>query len=280
MSREDMCCDRRVAGGALLAAALFLATGGAGAAAEGSRRTIEPGAGSEGAILLEASGDFDGDGRVDRATAAVETGAIRVAYGETDGTFSVPVQVATAPVPARLQRADLNGDLQDDLEVYSARGALHVLLGGRDRAFETIGPLGQTSSSEGAAGVPAPEGHPSCLSPPFDPRPHGYWNFTIDLGGVEVRDGALLWWATECETDVQAFNVVRLLFRDATFDRIQLNAGSIPCQGCDDGLGYAYTYLLPRHRSVHNLFIEAVFTDGRVKYLGPPAISTRPFPYP
>ncbi len=279
MNRDEPRRDLGVAGAAILAAALVLATSAPGTA-EGLRRVIDEGAGTEGAPPLEASGDFDGDGRVDRATVAVDTGAIRVAYGETNGTFSVPVQVAITRNPARLQTADLNGDLQDDLEVYSTMGALHVLLGRAAPAFDVIGPLGEASSSADATGDPGLDGHPSCLAPPFDPRPHGYWNFTIDLGGLEFRDGALLSWATDCEINVLGFNVVRLLFRGSTFERIRLNAAPIDCLGCDDGIGYGYTYLLPRHRSIHNLYIEAVFRDGRAKYLGPPAVSTRPFPYP
>jgi len=279
MNRDGPRRELRVAGGVILAVALVLANDAPGTA-EGSRRVIGEGNGTEGVPSLEASGDFDGDGRADRVTVAVDTGAIRVAYGEMNGTFSVPVQVATARNPARLQTADLNGDLQDDIEVYSTRGALHVLLGRTAPAFDVIGPLGEMSSSDGAPGDPGLDTHPSCLAPPFDPAPHGFWNFTIDLGGLEFRDGALLSWATDCEIDVLGFNVVRLLFRGSTFERIQLNAAPIACQGCDDGIGYGYTYLLPRHRSIHNLYIEAVLRDGRAKYLGPPALSTRPFPYP
>ena len=279
MNREEPHRDLRVTGGAILAVALVLAYGEPGRA-ESSRRVIGEGMETEGAPSLEASGDFNGDGRPDRVTVAVDTGAIRVAYGETNGTFSAPLQVATALEPARLLTADLNGDLQDDLEVYSKRGALHVLLGRAAPAFDVIGPLGETSSSVGGPGDPGLDGHPSCLAPPFDPRPHGFWNFTIDLGGLEFRDGALISWSTDCEIDVQGFNVVRLLFRGSTFERIQLNAAPIACQGCDDGNGYGYTYLLPRHRSIHNLFIEAVFIDGRAKYLGPAVVSTKPFPNP
>jgi hypothetical protein len=279
MNRDQLRRDLRGAGGAILAVALVLANGAPGAA-EGSRRVIDEGQGTEGAPSLEASGDFDGDGRADRVTVSVDTGAIRVAYGEMNGTLSAPVQVATAHDPARLQTADLNGDLQDDLEVYSTRGALHVLLGRAAPAFDVIGPLGEAPSSDGAPADPGLDTHPSCLAPPFDPRPHGFWNFTIDLGGLEFRDGALLSWATDCEIAVQGFNVVRLLFRGSTVERIQLNGAPIACQGCDDGIGYGYTFLVPRHRSIHNLFIEAVFIDGRAKYLGPPAVSTRPYLYP
>jgi hypothetical protein len=164
--------------------------------------------------------------------------------------------------------------------VYSARGVLHVLLGRAGRVFEVIGPLGEASRSYDAVQDPVVEGHPTCLAPPFDPAPHGYWNFTIDLGGLEIRGGALLWWATDCESEVRNFNVVRLLFQGGRVKRVQLNAEPIPCQGCTNSLGYGYSYLLPRHRGIHNLFIEAVLTDGRVKYLGPGVINMMPFRYP
>ena len=279
-SRDRFRRRRRVSHALLLASLIVLAAGGVTAA-----QRIQQGDGPSGGepTAVEANittGDFDGDGRIDQAAIAGDGGAIRVTYGEADGTFSAPVLVPAGDHPARLQMADLNGDLQDDLAVFSERGVLRVLLGGAGRAFEAIGPLGEASSSSLAARDPVVEGHPSCLDPPFDPRPHGYWNFTIDLGGLEIRDGALLWWATDCETNVQNFNVVRLLFHGGTVERVQLNASPIPCQGCTNGGGYGYTYLLPRHRGIHNLFIEAVLADGRLKYLGPGVIDMRPALFP
>jgi hypothetical protein len=279
-SRDRFLRTRRVSHSLLLGSLIVLAARGV-TAAQRIQQGDGPSGGEPSTVeAIIATGDFDGDGRIDQAAIAGDGGVIRVTYGEPDGTFSAPVLVPAGNHPARLQMADLNGDLQDDLAVFSARGVLRVLLGGAGRAFEAIGPLGEASPSYLAARDPVVEGHPSCLDPPFDPAPHGTWNFTIDLGGLEIRDGALLWWATDCESNVQAFNVVRLLFHGGTVERVQLNAGPIPCQGCTNSGGYSYTCLLPRHRGIHNLFIEAVLTDGRLKYQGPGVIDMRPAPFP
>lgn len=281
-TRDRFRRTRRVCHALLLAGVTVLAAADV-TAAQRIQRGGDGGTSGDEPSTVEAivtTGDFDGDGRIDQAVISDDGGLIRVAYGESDGTFSSPVPVPAGNHPVRLQMADLNGDLQDDLAVYSARGVLHVLLGRAGRAFETFGPLGEASHSYDPAQDADLDTHPSCLDPPFDPRPHGYWPFTIDLGNLEIHGGALLWWATDCETEVQHFNVVRLLFHKDTVQRFQLNAEPIACQGCTNAGGYGYTYLLPRHRGIHNLFIEAVLSDGRTKYQGPGVIGARPAPFP
>jgi hypothetical protein len=280
-NRDDLRFRRVTAAAMLLAAVLALATRGA-VAEEHMRRVVDDGSSTEEppAGISVAAGDYDGDGLLDLATITGEKGVIRVTYGEPDGTVSAPQLTPAVHNPVYVKTTDLNGDLLDDLAVFSATGVLHVLLGRADRGFEAIGPLGDASPLIDAGESPDPETHPSCLNPPFDPRPHGSRNFTIDLGGLEIRDGALLRWFTDCEVGLLRFNVVRILFRGGSTERIQLNAEPVPCQGCNDSLGYAYTYQMPRHRSIHNLFIEAVLADGRLKYAGPPSIDVIPVPYP
>jgi hypothetical protein len=73
-------------------------------------------------------------------------------------------------------------------------------------------------------------------------------------------------WRTGIEFDVAGFNVVVF---DSQGRRIQQNDTLIPCHECITGQGAAYEFIIPKHRSGRDIFIEQVHRDGRIRVAGP-----------
>src|SRR4051794_37988875 len=61
------------------------------------------------------SGDFNGDGRADLATANSGSNTVSVALGNGDGTFAAAISVAVGKSPQSIFTGDFNGDGRADL---------------------------------------------------------------------------------------------------------------------------------------------------------------------
>ena len=48
----------------------------------------------------------------------------------------------------------------------------------------------------------------------------------------------------------------------------QLNTAIIPCQRCGDGLGAAYSFIIPKHRNRRDLHVR-VLTPASGQFFGP-----------
>ncbi|HEU4402360.1 MAG TPA: hypothetical protein VFT43_09660, partial [Candidatus Polarisedimenticolia bacterium] len=73
-------------------------------------------------------------------------------------------------------------------------------------------------------------------------------------------------WYVACERDMRGYNVV-------VFDNqgrpTRLNSALIPCKACVIGSA-SYTYLLPKHKSGRNIYIESIAANGAsLGYAGP-----------
>src|SRR6516162_9485063 len=80
-----------------------------------------------------ASGDFNGDGIPDLATANQGSNDVSVLLGNGDGTFQAPINTPVGPQPASLAVGDFNGDGVPDLAVADAgSNDVFVLLGRGD----------------------------------------------------------------------------------------------------------------------------------------------------
>ncbi len=90
-----------------------------------------------------ASGDFNGDGKLDVAFAcrAGSTAGLEVTLGNGDGTFRTPVPVSGVALRQatgnRLVSADFNNDGKSDLAYVSSDGNLNVLLSNGDGTFSS-----------------------------------------------------------------------------------------------------------------------------------------------
>jgi Calx-beta domain/FG-GAP-like repeat len=99
--------------------------------------------------LAVVSADFNGDGRLDLATANQISDNVSVLLGNPDGTFQPPLTSATSRGPISLVVGDFNKDGKLDLATANAVD-VSVLLGSGDGTFQT-----PTSTSIGDAGDPA-----------------------------------------------------------------------------------------------------------------------------
>ncbi|MBI1950046.1 MAG: FG-GAP repeat protein [Acidobacteria bacterium] len=79
------------------------------------------------------------------------------------------------------------------------------------------------------------------------------------------KGAGLLTWRTGAEFDIQGFNVVVLEPRG----RVQLNNAIIMCEECVTGAGHSYAFLLPKHKSGKNLYVEQIRANGLVELFGP-----------
>jgi hypothetical protein len=81
------------------------------------------------------AGDFDGDGRLDLATANRDSDDVSVLRGRGDGTFRDQVASAVGDRPREILAADFNNDGRPDLATANAR-EISVLLGRGDGTFQ------------------------------------------------------------------------------------------------------------------------------------------------
>jgi hypothetical protein len=97
---------------------------------------------------------------------------------------------------------------------------------------------------------PSVPGTTGCIDDPINAR--------IDFKSPAGRGSGLIIWRTIAEVDLVGFNIV-------SYDsgvRTQLNASLIPCAHCTDGLGADYAYIIAKHKSGRNLFLELLRISG------------------
>ena len=88
---------------------------------------------------------------------------------------------------------------------------------------------------------------------------------TISVTSPLGKGSGTVFWTTNLETDLVGFNLVLV---DSS-GRLQLNGVMIPCDECITGLGASYTFIVPKHKSGKNLYVEVVHRSGRVDLFGP-----------
>jgi hypothetical protein len=86
-------------------------------------------------------------------------------------------------------------------------------------------------------------------------------SFTSPLG----KGSGTVSWRTEFETAVVGFNVVKVDMKG----RLQMNPAIIRCEECITGNGKVYEFIIPKHKSGHNLFIEMLLLNGVIQTYGP-----------
>jgi thrombospondin type 3 repeat protein len=87
-------------------------------------------------------------------------------------------------------------------------------------------------------------------------------SFTSSLG----KGSGTVFWGSTREVDLVGFNVITL---DSKGTRTQENPALIPCEACITGVGNNYTFIIPKHKSGHNVYVEMIRVNGQVILCGP-----------
>ncbi len=83
-----------------------------------------------------ATGDFNGDGKLDLAVGNLNSGTVSILLGNGDGTFGPKQDFATGSNPRSIAVGDFNGDGKLDLAVVNnGPGTVSILLGKGDGTF-------------------------------------------------------------------------------------------------------------------------------------------------
>src|SRR5215216_4396608 len=81
-------------------------------------------------------GDFNGDSKLDLATANIQVDSVSILLGNGDGTFGAPVNYAAGGFLYALSIGDINSDGKSDLVIAGNGGALSILKGNGDGTFQ------------------------------------------------------------------------------------------------------------------------------------------------
>lgn len=227
--------------------------------------------------------DLDGDGTDDIVvadagsyTATPPPGGLYTLLNDGTGSFTQSPRLEAGLGPFDIQVADLTGDGEADLVASVNAGYLSILPGLGGGAF---GP----AISFGLFGAPI-----ALLAGDFDGD--GFHDLLVVSSSgafvlhnqtpsapalqIEVwysfnnpiaRGAVTVTWTTNAETDLIGFNIVEIDHRG----RHRTHAALVPCEGCSDGRGYSYTFIIPKHHDSRNLYIEAVHVDRTVETFGP-----------
>ena len=87
-------------------------------------------------------------------------------------------------------------------------------------------------------------------------------SFTSTLG----KGSGTVFWTTSTEVDIIGFNVVTI---DSKGTRTQQNVAQIRCEECVTGVGHSYSFIIPKHKSGHNIYVEMLRLNGTVQVFGP-----------
>ena len=103
---------------------------------------------------------------------------------------------------------------------------------------------------------------PTIPNPNQDPDPcyQTVLDAKIDIHSPAGKGSGLVTWRTTTESNLVGFNVVRYV----KGQRIRLNAAVIACSACSDGRSGSYSFIVPKHKSGLNLFVEMVRASGFV----------------
>jgi hypothetical protein len=110
--------------------------------------------------------------------------------------------------------------------------------------------------------IPNPDQDPSaCVTLVTD--------ITISKNSSQGKGSGLMTWTTAVEVGISGFNILALK-GDGSFT--QLNSGLIPCQQCESGLGAPYAFIVAKHKSGQNLYLQMLASDGHSLGVFGPAV--------
>ena len=100
---------------------------------------------------------------------------------------------------------------------------------------------------------------PTIPNPGNDPSKCVEGVVNAKISNVPAGKGSgLVTWQTTTEVTTAGFNVVRF----EKGHRIQLNSAPIICTACTDGRSGSYSFIVPKHKSGKNFFVELLHNNG------------------
>jgi hypothetical protein len=226
-----------------------------------------------------AVADLDADGDADIVVADVASytaqrpGGLFTLLNDGTGAFVQSPILASGIGPYFVQVADLTGDGIPDLVASANAGYAAILAGLGGGAYAE--PIFFGTPATVVPGDFDGDGFQDLLGVSFvssfvmlNQTPSevsllidATLSFTSPLG----RGSGTLTFTTNTETDLVGFNVVEITAMGTT----TINRALIPCEECTNGRGATYTFLVPKHRSGRNFYVEAIHAGGATEFFGP-----------
>jgi hypothetical protein len=198
----------------------------------------------------DTQADTDTDGRGDACDNCPNAANATQSDGDGDGRGDVCDNCATTANPTQ---ADADGDSLGDAcdncpNVPNPTQA--------DQDFDTIG-----DACDNCPTIPNRDQNPLVCEQRCQ-------NVVISFTSALGKGSGTVFWDTSREVDVIGFNVVTI---DGKGTRTQQNTALIRCEECVTGVGHTYSFVVPKHKSGHNIFIEMLRLNGAVQVCGPAA---------
>ena len=190
--------------------------------------------------IADSGVDSDGDGWGD----ACDNCPDRVNSGQEDADGDGDGDVCdNCPADANSDQADGDGDTVGD-------ACDNCPAASNSEQSDVDGDL-VGDACDNCATIPNPDQNPNaCIQQVINAR--------LDIHAGAGKGSGLITWETTTEVSVVGFNVVRF----SKGQRIQQNAAVIQCQFCFDGRAGSYSFIIPKHKSGQNIFIELLTSTG------------------